>query len=114
MASSNIVAFEPTGTAATFAVHSKSADMRSDLVEKASQVITDPPLLINVVSKRVRQLNTGRSPLVQVTPRMGAADIALLEIIEGKVMVDENGNGEVLAKKATKKKAAKKKAAKKS
>ena len=63
--------------------------MRSDLVEQASEIIKDPPLLINVVSKRVKELNLGRSPLVKVGPRMGTADIALLEIIEGKVVIDE-------------------------
>lgn len=62
-----------------------STVMRSDLVEAASQVITEPPLLINLVSRRVKQLNQGRSPLVQVEPRMGSADIALKEIIEGKI-----------------------------
>lgn len=63
--------------------------MRSDLVEKAAEIITDPPLLVNAVSQRVKELNLGRSPLVTVTPRMGTADIALLEIIEGKVVIDE-------------------------
>lgn len=60
--------------------------MKSDLVEKASAVIPDIPLLINVVSRRVRQLNQGRPPLVPVRGRMGQADIALLEIIEGKIV----------------------------
>lgn len=59
--------------------------MRSDLVEEASKVISEPPLLINLVSRRVKQLNQGRSALVEVEPRMGAADIALKEIIEGKI-----------------------------
>ena len=67
----------------------KDQPMRSDLVEKASEIIKDPPLLINIVSKRVKELNLGRSPLVTVKPRMGAADIALQEIIEGKVVIDE-------------------------
>ncbi|MCB1236171.1 MAG: DNA-directed RNA polymerase subunit omega [Verrucomicrobiae bacterium] len=62
--------------------------MRSDLVEQASKVITEAPILINLVSRRVKQLNTGRSALVQVEPRMGAADIALKEIIEGKIRVE--------------------------
>ncbi|MGI9239871.1 MAG: DNA-directed RNA polymerase subunit omega [Verrucomicrobiales bacterium] len=44
---------------------------------------------MNVVSRRVKELNLGRSPLVPVGPRMGTADIALLEIIEGKVVIDE-------------------------
>lgn len=62
--------------------------MRSDLVERASKVVPDVPLLINMVSRRVKQLNMGRSPLIQPEPRMGMADIALLEIIEGKVVED--------------------------
>ena len=67
--------------------------MRIELVEKASEVIEDPTLLINMVSKRVRQLNNGRSPLITVVERLGAADIALTEIIEGKIVIDE-GEGE--------------------
>ena len=59
--------------------------MKSELVEQASEIISDPQVLINVVSQRVRQLNTGRSPLVDVLPSMGAADVALTEIIEGKI-----------------------------
>ena len=61
--------------------------MKSELVEQASEIISDPQVLINVVSQRVRQLNTGRSPLVDVLPSMGAADVALTEIIEGKIKV---------------------------
>ena len=60
--------------------------MKSQLVEQAAKVITDIPLLINIVSKRVRQLNQGRPPLILVQGRMGQADIALQEIIEGKVI----------------------------
>ena len=68
--------------------------MRTELVEKASEVIEDKTLLINMVSKRVRQLNNGRSPLITVVERLGAADIALTEIIEGKIVIDESeGDG---------------------
>lgn len=59
--------------------------MRSDLVVAASKIIPEPPVLMNLVSARVKQLNNGRSPLVKVDHRMGAADIALTEIIEGKI-----------------------------
>ncbi|WP_026292892.1 DNA-directed RNA polymerase subunit omega [Rubritalea marina] len=61
--------------------------MKSDLVEQAAEIVVDPQVLINVVSQRVRQLNTGRAPLVDTLPSMGAADIALTEIIEGKIKV---------------------------
>jgi DNA-directed RNA polymerase subunit omega len=87
--------------------------MRSDLVEKASEIISDPPVLINMVSRRVRQLNMGRQPLVSVIGRMGTADIALMEIIEGKVVREETEEEIEAKKKATKKKATKKKATKK-
>lgn len=63
--------------------------MKSDLVEKASEIVPDPLVLINLVSQRVKQLNSGRSPLIQVRPSMGVADIALIEIIEGKIKVVE-------------------------
>ena len=68
--------------------------MKSDLVEQASKAIPDVPLLINVVSKRVRQLNQGRPPLVVVEGRMGNADVALKEIIEGKVVPGEKDGSE--------------------
>jgi DNA-directed RNA polymerase subunit omega len=61
--------------------------MKAELVEQAAQVITDYPILINLVSKRVRQLNTGRPSLVDRRPGMREADVALLEIIQGKIKV---------------------------
>ena len=46
-------------------------------------------MLINIVSRRVRQLNAGGGgwgrPLVDVPASMGLADIALTEIIENKM-----------------------------
>jgi len=63
--------------------------MKTDLVEKASEIVTDPLVLVNIVSQRVRQLNSGRSPLIPTRPSMGVADIALQEIIEGKIKVIE-------------------------
>lgn len=68
--------------------------MNTELVEKALEVVTDEPLLINLVSKRVQQLNNGRSPLITVVERMGTADIALTEIIEGKIVIDDGESTE--------------------
>ena len=59
--------------------------MMSHLVEEAAKKIPSVPLLVNVLSKRVRQLNAGHKPMVDVIGRMGLADIALKEIIEGKL-----------------------------
>jgi DNA-directed RNA polymerase subunit omega len=47
--------------------------------------IPNQQLLINVVSKRVRQLGLGHRPMVETTPRMSLTDIALKEIIAGKL-----------------------------
>ena len=59
--------------------------MSSQLLEEASKLIPNTALLVNLVSKRVRQLTTGHRPLVEVGPRMSNADIALKEIIDGKL-----------------------------
>ncbi len=59
--------------------------MNSTLLAAASKVIPLPELLVNVVSRRVRQLNQGHRPLVATRPGMGIADVALTEIIEGKL-----------------------------
>ncbi len=67
--------------------------MKSDLVEQAAAIVPDPQILINMVSRRVQQLNTGRAPLIDTVPSMGAADIALTEIIEGKVKLAEQPTG---------------------
>ena len=88
MTSSKIIDFSPISGVKT-ARQPQALPMKSQLVEQASKVITDIPLLINIVSKRVRQLNQGRPPLIAVQGRMGQADIALREIIEGKVVIDE-------------------------
>ncbi len=59
--------------------------MSSQLLEEAQKVVPNQQLLVNLVSKRVRQLTTGHRPLVEYGPREGWADIALREIIEGKL-----------------------------
>jgi DNA-directed RNA polymerase subunit omega len=42
-----------------------------------------------MVSKRVKQLASGRSPLVERRPGLRDADIALLEIIHGKIKIQD-------------------------
>ena len=63
--------------------------MNALLVRKALEKVGNPNVLVNLVSRRVRQLNSGTGklgrPLVAETGNMGAADIALLEIIEDKM-----------------------------
>jgi DNA-directed RNA polymerase subunit omega len=59
--------------------------MKADLVKAASEVITNQQILVNMVSLRVRQLSLGHRPLVEYAPGLGAADIALTEIANGKL-----------------------------
>lgn len=63
--------------------------MNSELCKKALEKVVNPNILVNVISRRVRQLNAGGGgmgrPLVKETTGMGAADIALREIVEGAV-----------------------------
>jgi DNA-directed RNA polymerase subunit omega len=59
--------------------------MKAELIQAAAEVIPNLQILVNVVSRRVRQLSFGHRPLVLVPPGMLAADIALTEIIEKKL-----------------------------
>ena len=66
--------------------------MNANLVKKALEIVLNPNVLVNMVSRRVRQLNSGGGgtsrPLVADVGNLGAADIALLEIIEEKMSFD--------------------------
>jgi DNA-directed RNA polymerase subunit omega len=59
--------------------------MTSSFLDEALKVVPNQQLLVNIVSKRVRQLTDGFRPLVETGPRMGFADIALKEVAEGKL-----------------------------
>jgi DNA-directed RNA polymerase subunit omega len=63
--------------------------MNAELCKKALEKVGNPNVLINIVSRRVRQLNAGGGglgrPLVDVPASMGLADIALTEIIQDKM-----------------------------
>jgi len=66
--------------------------MNAILVKKALQTVLNPNVLVNMVSQRVRQLNSGNGgscrPMVADIANLGAADIALREIIEEKMSFD--------------------------
>jgi DNA-directed RNA polymerase subunit omega len=59
--------------------------MKADLIAAASEVITNQQILVNMVSRRVRQLSLGHRPLVEYAPGLREADIALTEIANGKL-----------------------------
>ncbi len=63
--------------------------MNSELCRLALIKVGNPNVLVNLVSRRVRQLTTGGGsssrPLIADTAGLGAGDIALTEIIEEKL-----------------------------
>jgi DNA-directed RNA polymerase subunit omega len=72
--------------------------VNAELCKKALEKVGNPNILVNLVSKRVRQLSSGGGtgrPMVTETAGMGTADISLLEIIDCKM--DWEGVDEALA-----------------
>ena len=63
--------------------------MKAELVTAASNVVRNPQLLVNMVSRRVRQLTLGHRPLVEFAPGLGHADIALTEITKGNLSLSQ-------------------------
>jgi DNA-directed RNA polymerase subunit omega len=59
--------------------------MRDDYLQAALKIVGDPSILVNVVSRRVKQLRRGNRPLVESLEKMSAEDTALREIAEGKI-----------------------------
>jgi len=63
--------------------------VNAELCRKALEKVGNPNVLVNLISRRVRQLNSGGGglsrPLVANVANLGAADIALREIVEDKM-----------------------------
>ncbi len=59
--------------------------LRDDYLKEAQKKITDPMILVNVVSRRAKQLKSGYKPLIESLERLSAEDMALREIMEGKI-----------------------------
>ena len=63
--------------------------MNAEFVKKALEKVGNPNVLVNLISRRVRQLTSSGGkmsrPLLADVGHLGAADIALLEIIEDKM-----------------------------
>ncbi len=69
--------------------------MNIALIEAAKERVPSVPILVNMVSKRVRQLNSGDRPYVKPEVGEEKTDIALREIIDGKIgfaRVDESAS----------------------
>ena len=72
--------------------------MNTELCNEAVTLVGNPNILVNLVSARVRQLNSGSSrPLID-DPLLGSADMALTELVEKKMefsILDEEMAAEV-------------------
>jgi DNA-directed RNA polymerase subunit omega len=80
--------------------------VNSEYVKQALAKVGNPNVLVNIISRRVRQLTSGGGnsrPLVDQAGNLGAADIALLELIEDKMAYLSNPEGEEEAQPAAKK-----------
>lgn len=64
-------------------------NVNSELTRRALEKVGNPNILVNLISRRVRQLNAGGGgmgrPLVMDVGGFGLADISLAEIVEDKV-----------------------------
>jgi DNA-directed RNA polymerase subunit omega len=82
-------------------VRKSESIMKADLIAVASGVITNQQILVNMVSRRVRQLSFSYRPLVEYAPGLREADIALTEIANGKLTFEstfgQNGTAEAPA-----------------
>lgn len=59
--------------------------LKDEYLKQAQKVIQDPNILVNVISRRVKQLKHGSRPLVESLEKLNPEDIALREVIEGKI-----------------------------
>ena len=65
--------------------------MNISYLDQAKERVNNVPLLINMVSRRVRQLVAGQRPLIKPdSPSQPPMDIALKEIAEGKLTAEIN------------------------
>jgi DNA-directed RNA polymerase subunit omega len=68
----------------------RNTTLRDDYLRAAQKKITDPMILVNVVSRRAKQLKSGYKPLIESLERLSAEDMALREIMEGKITYQLN------------------------
>ncbi len=62
--------------------------MNFELLDKAKARIPSIPVLVNLTSLRVKQINQGMRPLVKPMPGEETIDVVLREIAEGKLVAE--------------------------
>ena len=63
--------------------------MRDDYLKAALLVVDDPTILVNIVSRRVKQLRRGNRPLVESLEKLSPEDTALREVAERKISYEQ-------------------------
>jgi len=67
----------------------RRCDLNTELLERAKERVPSTPVLVNMVSKRVRQLIAGMRPYIKPdSPNEDKLDIALREIAEGLIIAE--------------------------
>jgi len=59
--------------------------MRNDYLQAALKVVPDPNILVNLISRRVKQIRRGARPLIESLEKHSLEDMALREVIEGLI-----------------------------
>jgi DNA-directed RNA polymerase subunit omega len=65
--------------------HSSLPAMREDYFKEALEIVGDPYDLVNMIWERMQMLRRGDLPLVESLERLPLEDVALREIIEGRI-----------------------------
>ena len=69
--------------------------MNIELIELAKRRVPNISVLVNMVSKRARQLIAGNHPMIKIeNQQIDFEDIALQEIAEGKLMAEIDLSGQ--------------------
>jgi len=59
--------------------------VKDEYLKLAQERVEDPRILVNLISQRVAQLRFGARPLIETLERLDPEDIALREIVAGKL-----------------------------
>jgi DNA-directed RNA polymerase subunit omega len=62
--------------------------VKDEYLRLAQERIEDPRVLVNLISKRVRQLRFGAKAMVETLERLDPEDIVLREIAAGKLLYE--------------------------
>jgi DNA-directed RNA polymerase subunit omega len=59
--------------------------MRDDYFKEALAIVDDPYVLVSMVARRVKMFRRGSRPLVDSIETLSLEDLALREIVEGRI-----------------------------